>query len=91
MTALLLTAAKNGGITGVSLPVLRHADADHPATDSGPCGQPTKFGIDRGDGRVNHCHGIDGAPAGATAALGLKSPKNWVLTAAFAGSAPFER
>ena len=50
-----------------------------------------KFGTDGGDGRVNHGLQKDGAPAGATAALGRKSPKNGVLTAGFAGSARFER
>jgi hypothetical protein len=56
--------------------------------DSDPCGRATKFGIDDGDRRVNHGDRKDGAPAGATAALGLKSSQNWVLTAGFAGISP---
>ena len=76
---------------GVSLPVLRHADAGHPAADSGQCDQATKFGIDGGDGRVSHGQRKDGAPAGATAALGLKSPRNRLATAKFAESARDER
>lgn len=69
---------------GVSLPLLRYADADHPVADSGQRGQTTKFGADGADGRVNHGHGKDGSPAGAAVALGLRMPKNPVLTARFA-------
>ena len=57
----------------------------------GQCGQATKFGCDDGEGRVRHSQRKDGAPAGATAALGLKSPKNRGLTAGFAESARDER
>jgi hypothetical protein len=71
--------------------LLRCADADHPAADSGWHGQATKFGNDGRDGCVIHGHGKDGASDGATAALGLKMPKNGVSTAEFAGSARFER
>ncbi|MBP8789473.1 MAG: hypothetical protein KBH41_18815 [Azonexus sp.] len=71
--------------------MLWRTDADHPAADSGQRCQTTKFDADSGDGRVNHGLQKDGAPAGATAALGRKSPKNGVLTAGFAGSARFER
>jgi hypothetical protein len=64
--------------------LLRCADADHPAADSGGHGQATKFGNAGGDGCVIHGHGKDGAPAGATAALGLKMTINGVSTAAMA-------
>jgi len=72
------------------LPLLRCADADHPAADSGWHGQATKCGNDGGDGRASHGHGKDEAPAGATAALGLKMPKKGVSTAEFSGSARFQ-
>lgn len=66
-------------------------DAGHPTADPGTCGQATKFGIDDGDGRVSHGDRKNGAPTGATAALGLKSPQNGVLAPKSPGSARFER
>lgn len=77
--------------TGVPLPLLRYADAGHPAADSAPCRQTTKFGTGRGDGRVSHRDRKDGAPAGAMGELGLKMLENGVLTAEFAGPARFKR
>lgn len=55
--------------------MLRHADAGHPAADSCYSGPTTKFGTDCGDDCVSHGHRNNGAPNGAMAALGLKSPK----------------
>jgi len=76
---------------GVSVPLLWQADADPAATPSADGGQAARFGAGNGDGRVSQRLRQNGAPTGATAALGLKMPENRPATEKLTGSAGVRR